>query len=113
MQKLLVVIVPSRSGKKLRNAVIKEGVGMTILQSVGAFLGKRNATFLIACESKQVEKILKIIRETCKRNSVFVADSAVDAGSPVTDLPLGAPSTKLEVGGALVFVLDVEKSERI
>ncbi len=113
MEKLIVVIVPSRLRKKLRNAVVKEGVRMTILESSGAFLGKKSATFLIASEAKKVSETLAIIRATCKRKSVFVADNVVDSSVGGVDMPLGAAGARMEIGGALVFVLDIEKSERI
>jgi uncharacterized protein YaaQ len=113
MEKLVVAIVQSRHNKKLKEALLSEGFRVTELMSQGAFLGKRSSTFLTAVSDAKVESILEIIRKTCKRKSVFVADTIADPVASGVDLPLGHDSTRMEVGGALVFVLPIEKTERV
>ncbi len=113
MDKLIFAVVQSRHNKKLREALLKEGFRATELVSQGAFLGKRSTTFMMAAPEKKVSRILEIIRANCKRKSVFVSNTIADPSAMGADFPLGADSAKLEVGGALVFVLKIEKSERI
>lgn len=112
MEKLVIAIVQSRHNKKLKEGLLKEGFRATELMSQGAFLGKRSSTFVMAVPEGKVKRVLDIIRERCKRKSVFVSNAA-DPGVMGADLPLGSVSAKLEVGGALVFVLKIEKTERI
>lgn len=113
MEKLIVAIVQSRHNKKLKDALLKEGFRATELMSQGAFLGKRSSTFIMAVPASKVKGALEVIRATCKKKSMFVASSGGDAVVTGGDVALGVSSVQVEVGGALVFVLPIEKTERV
>lgn len=113
MDKLIFAVVQSRHNKKLKEALLKDGFRATELLSQGAFLGKRSSTFMMAVSDSKVRKVLEIIKANCKRKSVFVSNTVADPSAMGVDLPIGSDSAKLEIGGALVFVLKIEKTERI
>jgi uncharacterized protein YaaQ len=66
-------------------------------------------TLLIGCEDKDVDKVVGIIRESCKTRKQFVNVLPPDAGPVGTSIP--APVEVL-VGGAITWVVDVERFER-
>ena len=111
--KLIVIITHTRRNKKLKDALLEAGLGVTELESRGGFLGKKGTTFLLGVENKTVPKVLEIVKEKCKRKSFFLSSTAVEPTELLQDIPLGKDSAKMEFGGAVVFVLGVERAEKV
>ena len=103
--KLVVTIVQDKDSNRLSNAFIESDIRATKLSSTGGFLRSGNTTFLIGIEDERVE-VLGIIKEVSKKRSEYVTPSVN------VDSPIEATSTypiEVEVGGATVFVLPVER----
>ncbi|MFC1641003.1 cyclic-di-AMP receptor [Patescibacteria group bacterium] len=113
MEKLIIAIINSPNINTVKQALLEKDVRLTEVQSFGGFTGKKSATFYIGAEAKQVDDIIDTIKKKAKRKSEFIAGGGTDAGSPMPDAPLAKGTAKLASGGALVFVLDAEKSEKI
>jgi len=77
------------------------------LPSTGAFLGRRNVTMLVGLPENMQETILDVIHETCHQRVEYVSTPLEGAPMPI---PLSTPIT---VGGATVFVMDIERYEEI
>jgi uncharacterized protein YaaQ len=108
--KLLIAVINKRDDRRLRDALIEGGLRFTEISSTGGFLREGNVTMLIGVEEKDVETALSLIREHCRPR-----EEAVNVAPPDTRLyasPVGEPVT-IQVGGAQVFVLDVERVVRI
>jgi uncharacterized protein YaaQ len=88
-------------------ALRKSGIESTRLASMGGFLGRRSATLLIGLTTGQEELIVNILRQNCRTRVEYVTIPI--EGSPV---PLPAP-TPITVGGATIFVLDVDRYEEV
>lgn len=73
--------------------------------SAGGFLGRRNATLLIALPDGMEEKIIKELQSSCRQRVEYLAIPL--EGSP---LPMPTP-VPVTVGGATIFVLPVERFE--
>jgi uncharacterized protein YaaQ len=75
---------------------------------VGSFLNVGNETLLVGAEDAKVQEAIDAIRGCCQTRRQFVSTvtSSVDA------LPVHA-AIEVEVGGATVFVLPVERFERL
>ena len=102
--KLVVTIVQDKDSNRLSNAFIESDIRATKLSSTGGFLRSGNTTFLIGIEDERVEEVLGIIKEVSKKRSEYVTPSVN------VDSPIEATSTyPIEVGGATVFVLPVER----
>jgi uncharacterized protein YaaQ len=88
---------------------VKRGLPATKIASSGGFLRRGSATILSGVEDKDVDSVVDMTRQECRARKEFV---------PVQNLPvlgeIGAASEPLEVrvGGATVFVLDVDRFER-
>lgn len=103
--KLLITIVQDQDAKGLMNHLSKEGFAFTKISSTGGFLREGNTTLLIGVEELKVEQIFSTIEETCSARERRVEISVAPMGE-AQFLPL----TKVTVGGAMVFVLNVEKT---
>ena len=108
--KLLVAVVHNEDARVLINALLAHQHRATWLHSSGGFLKQSNATILVGIEDDKVEEIVALGRENCH--------SRKQGGSPIP--PIMEPGEfflpyplEVEVGGAVVFVLPVDRFERI
>ncbi|MCL1632446.1 cyclic-di-AMP receptor [Sporolactobacillus sp. CPB3-1] len=104
--KLVVAVVQDKDSNLLQKSLVDANFHATKLASTGGFLRSGNTTFLIGTEDIRVDKLLDLIREHChSRNQVIAPISSLDAN---TDGYMMHP-VEVEVGGATVFVLDVDQ----
>lgn len=108
--KLVIAFVHSDDAGALLTKLQRSNIPSTALESRGGFLRRGNSTILTAVEEHQVERVLSILRETCKPRTEQV-DTAFASGSLES---LGLPgTTEVPVGGATVLVLDVASAVKI
>jgi uncharacterized protein YaaQ len=105
--RLMTVVVQEQDVDAAMHALKKSGIGSTRLASIGGFLGRRSSTLLIGLVAGQEEAIVNILRQNCRTRVEYVTIPM--EGSP---LPLPAP-TPITVGGATIFVLDLDRYEEI
>lgn len=103
--KLVIAIVQDQDEAVLGNAFREANISATKLSSTGGFLKHGNTTFLVGTEDENVDSILDIIRDSSKQREQIVAYPAnLDMNLEVaTSFPM-----KVEVGGAIVFVLPID-----
>ena len=107
--KLVIIIASDPDAERLMKALIGQGYPATKIGSTGGFLRRGNATILSGVEADEVDQVLAMVRAECHARSELV---------PAQALPLfgeGAALTEpveVRVGGAIVFVVDVERFEK-
>ncbi len=108
--KLIFAIVHSEDAGILVDALADRDFRTTRLQSSGGFLKQSNATVVLAVEDEKVEDALGVIRDSCHSRSQVVnpMPPIMEPGEFFMPFPL-----EVEVGGATVFVLPIERFERI
>lgn len=89
--------------------LIRAGFKFTVIGSTGGFLREGNTTFLIGVEADEREALLGLISQNCKAREQIVNVMPLEASPPGGFIP---SPVKVPVGGAVVFVLDVEQFER-
>ncbi len=107
--RLIVAILHSKDADGCVSALNNGGFACTRLGSSGGFLDRENATLLIGVEASQVDTVVELIRGRAKRRNerLHPASPAGPAGS-------AAPSpVDVEVGGATIFVLAIDRFERL
>jgi uncharacterized protein YaaQ len=107
--KLIVSIVHSDDAETLIRALQEQGHRCTRISTTGGFLREGNATILIGTEQAQVEAVLEIVRQTCHARTQMVSPlpPVAEAGELYVPRPV-----EVEIGGATVFVIDVEHSAK-
>ena len=105
--RLMTVVVQEQDVDEAMHSLKKIGIAATRLASMGGFLGRRSSTLLIGLISGQEEAIVNILRQNCRTRVEYVTIPL--EGSP---LPLPAP-TPITVGGATIFVLDLDRYEEV
>jgi uncharacterized protein YaaQ len=108
--KLVVAIVHNEDAAALVDALLDRDFRATRLHSSGGFLKQSNATVILGVDDPQVDDVLDIVRETCHARTQVVSPMPpiMEPGEFFMPYPL-----EVEVGGATVFVLPVERFERI
>lgn len=107
--KLVVCIVHNRDRGKIVEELIRAGFKFTVIGSTGGFLREGNTTFLIGVQADEKETLLELIAQNCKAREQIVNVMPLEASPPGAFIP---SPVKVPVGGAVVFVLDVEQFER-
>jgi uncharacterized protein YaaQ len=108
--RLVVAIVHNEDAGALVDALLDRDFRATRLHSSGGFLKQSNATVILGVDDPQVDEVLGIVRETCHARTQVVnpMPPIMEPGEFFMPYPL-----EVEVGGATVFVLPVERFERI
>ena len=108
--KLVFAIVNNEDGNLVMRELNKEGFSVTKMASTGGFLKIGNVTLLVGTEEENVQKVIDIISKfSAKRKQiVFSAEPYIGAGAGYMSFP-----AEIEVGGATIFVIDVERFEKV
>ncbi|WP_456411586.1 cyclic-di-AMP receptor [Oceanithermus sp.] len=102
--KLVIAVVQDADAPALTRALGEAGLTSTKLASTGGFLREGNTTLLIGVEEGRLEEVKQIIRDTCRTRTRLITPGMPIAETP--DAAVGQP-VEVQVGGAVVFVLDV------
>lgn len=107
--KLIMSIVNSDDARPLLEVLSRKGYRATMVSTTGGFLKEGNSTVLIGVEDDLVQSVLDLISENCHTRKQFVnpLPPIMEPGELYMPSPI-----EVQVGGATVFVLDVERFER-
>jgi uncharacterized protein YaaQ len=106
--KMIVSIVNRDDARGLTDALMREGYRATTISTTGGFLRQGNATLLIGTEDEQVDDVLEIVRSHCHTRTERVTPLPPFMGvEEYIPLPV-----EVQIGGAVVFVLSVDRTER-
>lgn len=108
--KLLIAIIHDEDAMELLGTLTEKGYGVTKLATTGGFLKAGNTTLLIGVEKEKVEEVLDIIREICKTRKGVISPPSPVVGATGVYVP---SPIEITIGGATVFVVDVDKFEKI
>jgi uncharacterized protein YaaQ len=108
--KLVLAIVHNEDAGPLVNALLERRYRATRLHSSGGFLRQSNATVILGVDEEQVEAVLGVIRENCTSRT-----QVMNPMPPIMEPgEFGMPyPVEVQMGGAVVFVLPVERFERL
>lgn len=106
--KLVIAIVRDDYSEVLQDELGDAGHRYTKLASTGGFLRKGNTTLLVGVEDNQVDSVLSVIRATCRTRQELITPQPMPIPSG-----LAVPPIEVIVGGATVFVVPVDKFERM
>jgi len=110
--KLVFAIVNSEDDHLVIKHLNKEKFSVTKMASTGGFLRVGNTTLLVGTSEEKVERVIEIIREHSKRRKQFLVNSEQPYMASLAPSPV-AQTNEIEVGGATIFVVDVEKFEKV
>lgn len=102
--KLVLAIVSGDDAVKVSTALIKQNFFVTNISSTGGFLRDKSSTFLIGTDDKHVPEVLEIIKEYSKTRNKPIPKAIIREFEMFENLP-----GEVKIGGATVFVIDVDQ----
>ena len=106
--KLVTIIVPEEEADRILDALIGQGYPATKIASSGGFLHKGMATILSGVESSEVDAVVFLVKEICPSHYKLLPQSLrLPGGRDHVEEPI-----EVRVGGAVIFVQDVERFEK-
>ena len=106
--KMLLAIINSDDAHSVMNHLMEAGFQITKLAATGGFLRAGNVTILIGLEDSRLDEAMDIIRKYSNTRKQIIPTTA--------NLGVGfhpAMPVEVTVGGATVFVLNVEQFEKL
>ena len=107
-QKLLIVIASDSDADSLIQKLVQRGYPATKVSSTGGFLRRGSATIFSGVDAEDVDNVIAIIRSECQARTEFLPAQAL----PFPESIYPAEPVEVRTGGAIVFVVGVERFER-
>jgi uncharacterized protein YaaQ len=108
--KLIIAIVQDDDAGDLIDIITDGGYRVTKLATTGGFLKAGNTTLMIGVDKEQVDHVVQVIEDECRTRKQVVTSPSPVAGSTGVYVPY---PVEVEVGGATIFVVDVDKFVKI
>lgn len=109
--KLIYAIVNNEDGNVVMRELNKAGFSVTKLASTGGFLRAGNTTLLAGVDEEDVQRAIDVITKySMKRKQImFTPEPFIGTiGGEYSSYP-----EEIETGGATIFVVDVERFEKV
>lgn len=107
--KLILAIVHDEDGNKVMATLNSAGFSVTKLATTGGFLRTGNTTLLVGTDEEKVDEVMDIFTKQChKRKQITTTPVATGLTGMFTPYPV-----EVEVGGATIFLLNVDRFEKI
>ena len=107
--KLILAVIQNEDEDVLTDTMETEGLSITRIGSSGGFMRASNVTLMIAVQDDQVSHVVELFRKHCKRRTKHLHPWV--PSMEARERFLGA--IPVEVGGAAVFILNLEQMEKI
>lgn len=106
--KLVICIVNGDDASAITQALSRRGFSSTRLSTAGGLLSAGNVTLLIGVDEERVQTVIDIVRTHSHSRKQMVESENELSHSYTSGMPV-----EVTVGGATIFVIDVERFERI
>ncbi len=104
--KMVIAIINYDDSQEVMGSLIKSGFSITKLPASGGLLKTGSVTMLIGLDESRLDECLQIIKEHSSTRKQIIP-TGLDSGLFPT-----AP-VEIDVGGATVFVINVERYEKL
>ena len=108
--KLIIANVQDEDASRLISSLMTDGYRVTKLATTGGFLRSGNTTLLVGVEDDKLQAAMGIIEKVCKSRKQIATSPSPISGTTGVYVPYPIEVT---VGGATIFVLDVEQFAKI
>lgn len=109
---LVILVIDKKDGNRLIDILNTNNIRLTRIASNGGFLNTGNTTLFIGIEEEQISKVLQIVKNTCSQRESY---ECVHYPYPYDSFIEGSSNgfIKVEIGGAVAFVIKIEQYFRI
>lgn len=107
--KLIIAVVNDKDAFACMEDLVENDFQVTKLASTGGFLREGNTTLLMGVGDESIDKVFKILKDNCQTRKKIITPT-IPMGDYL-DASVAFP-TEIQVGGAIVFVVNVERQEK-
>jgi len=104
MNKMVMAIIPREEAELVLDALIDAGYSATFMETKGGMLRQSQYTLFTAVSGDQLDKVCEIIKHSCTSDIAFDEDD-------LTKQEILSNSGVQKIGGAVIFVWDLDKFE--
>jgi uncharacterized protein YaaQ len=106
--KMLIAILNADDAPVVIQNLMKEGYSVTKLSTTGGFLRAGNVTVLVGVDADRVQTVIDIIARYSRSRKQVIPTTSEAGINFYPSMPV-----EVVVGGATIFVLDVERFEKV
>ena len=106
--KMLIAILNADDASAVIQNLMKEGYSVTRLSTTGGFLRAGNVTILIGVNDDRVQNVIDIISKYSKSRKQVIPTTSEAGINFYPSMPV-----EVTVGGATIFLLNVERFEKV
>lgn len=106
--KLILAIVNRDDAGDVTQSLTRKGFSSTKLATTGGFLMAGNATILVGVDEEKVQEVIDIIKEQSHSRKQMISATREMSYGYYPTMPV-----EVTVGGATIFVVDIERFERV
>lgn len=110
--KLILAIVHDEDGSRVLESLNKSGFRVTRLSSSGGFLRAGNTTLVAGIDDEKVDEAIQLIKHSSKSRKQIIDTSSMGANNSMGGVYMPYP-VEVTVGGATIFVIDVDRFEQV
>lgn len=103
--KLVIGIINNDDANDLLTEITKASFQATKLSTSGGFLKMGNVTVLVGVEDDKVDEVVEIFKTCCSRRTQMIPTPPPYLGEGF----VSAAPVEVTIGGATLFVIDVDK----
>ncbi len=107
VMKMITAVISKKDSDEVCGALAEAGYYFTKMATSGGFLSGGNTTLIIGTEADRVQQAVDIIRSNCSKRTEKVPTTIQLGSRSVSSTP------EVVVGGATVFVTEVEQFEKM
>ena len=111
--KLLFVIISKEDVDQVTSALNKEGYRATKIASSGGFLKRKNVTLMIGIEEEKMDDVIDIVKGICHERQTVEVNMPIFFPNGMNEASFSGYPETVEVGGAIIFAVDVSHYEKI
>ena len=109
--KLVYAIVRNDNEDDVVSQLTRHHYSITRLSTTGGFLKKGNTTLMIGAEDEKVDEVISLIKQECGQHQKLTVNMPYISGTSMVNY--ATMPMHVEVGGATIFVVNVERYEKI
>jgi len=108
IMKMVLAIIDKDDSSGVISNLSKEGFYVTRLSTTGGFLRAGNVTILVGVDDDKTQDVINVIKEHSRSRSQQIPTMMGNEASYLSPMPV-----EVSVGGATIFVLNVEQFEKV
>jgi len=108
--KLVLAVIDDEDAFHVLDALNEKGFYVTKLASTGGFLRSGKTTLISGVQEERIEELIGILEKKCKSRKQITSVNSTHVNATESYVPY---PVEISVGGATIFVLNIEEFRKV